>query len=95
MSEDTGVSKDIDPLLYVFARPLGSNELYNIVVLKHADTVPIPTSEIGNVIAELQEKGLECVYYLADKILDDLAELVRKTYAVEKVVEAPTKICTF
>ncbi|MDO8660960.1 MAG: hypothetical protein Q7K43_03660 [Candidatus Woesearchaeota archaeon] len=86
------MSEDTDPLVYLFTRPIGSSVGYSLVVLKHADRLPIPNSEIGTAIAELREKGLECVQYSVDNIPSDLAQLVRKTCGVKEVVETKIEI---
>jgi len=88
MSEDKGVSKYIDPLLYVFARPIGSNRQYVPITLEHADTLPVHNSELADFVAGLREKGLECLYYSAEKLPSDLAQLVRKACGIEEIVEA-------
>ncbi len=85
------MSEDTDPLRYVFARPLGIERQYVPFTLEHADTLPVRRSELVDFVAELKEKGLECVYYPIEKLPSDLAQLVRKVFGVEEV-EAPFEL---
>lgn len=82
------MSEDIDPLLYVFARPIGSIGQYAPITLEHADTFPIHKSELTDFVVDLKEKGFECVYYSIERLHLDLAQLLRKTFGVHETVEA-------
>lgn len=82
------MSEDIDPLLYVFARPIGSIGQYSPITLEHADTVHVHRSELTDFVVDLKEKGLECVYYPIERLPLDLAQLLKKTFGVHEDVES-------